>query len=200
MSNAMPSDALGVMPPCTSFDRAGDDLASFEVLYSRLRGICERHMLGERVGHTLQGTALAHEVFLRMRVLEPLADRRPRLSTRWFLTTAVATIRQVVVDHARTKKRRKRGGGWVRTAAEPDEISTCAESGRDAILLADELLSELALISPLQSQIAQLRFFGGLTYDQIALVVGIDESAVRREWNFARVWLGSRPAAEGWWP
>lgn len=179
---------------------SSDGFATFDVLYARLRAVCSRQMLGERVGHTLQGTALAHEVFLRMRVLGPMKDCRSALSTRWFLSTAAATIRQVVVDHARTKRRQKRGGQWTRAAAEPDEMPGRDGESKDAILLADELLSELALVSPLQSQIAQLRYYCGLTFDQIALVVGVDESAVRREWNFARAWLGSRPAAEGWWP
>ena len=186
--------------PVVARSQLPDEFASFDVLYVHLRALCERRMLGERVGHTLQGTALAHEVFLRMRVLAPMKDSRSALSTRWFLSTAAATIRQVVVDHARTKRRQKRGGAWTRTGAEPDELPGRDGESKDAILLADELLSELALVSPLQSQIAQLRCFCGLTFDQIALVVGVDESAVRREWNFARAWLGSRPAAEGWWP
>jgi DNA-directed RNA polymerase specialized sigma subunit len=71
---------------------------------------------------------------------------------------------------------------------------------QDAILVADELLAELATVSPLQAQIAQLRFFCGLTFEQIGTVVGLAEHRVRREWHFAQVWLGSRPAAESWRP
>lgn len=179
---------------------ARGEIASIESLYARLRKICGRRMLAERVGHTLQGTALAHEVFLRIRLDEATGGGRDKLPVRWFFAVASTAIRQVVVDHARARSRLKRGGGWTRISCEGLVKGGDISARRDAILLADELLADLASVSPLQAQIAQLRFFCGLNFVQIAEVVGLAEHEVRREWRFAQVWLGSRPAAEGWWP
>lgn len=178
----------------------GSKEVGFDVLYRRLRAICAQRIAGERVEHTLQATALANEVWLRLFERDPSAALGADPTGRWFIRNAVATIRHVLVDHARAKQRLKRGGRGGRGRMEPDELAANDTSSMDAVLLADELLSELAVASPLQSQIAQLRFFGGLTFAQIAIVAGIDESMVRREWNFALVWLGSRPGAAGWLP
>lgn len=177
-----------------------DEVAPFAVLYERLRRICGRRMLSERTGHTLQGTALAHEVFLRIRFDEVVGARSGQLPVRWFFAAASTAIRQVVVDHARARRRQKRGGGWRRTSVDSELCRSETTERRDAILVADELLADLASVSPLQAQIAQMRFFCGLSFVQIADVVGMPEHEVRREWRFAQVWLGSRPAAEGWCP
>lgn len=175
-----------------------DDLVSFDVLYSRLRQLCGRQLREERAGHTLDGTALANEVFLRLRQLDERRLAAPLISQRWFLAMASVAIRQSVVDYARGRQRLKRGGGWARVDLDPVERVSGSADARDAILVVDQLLTELAALSPLQSHIAQLRYFGGLTFDQIALVVELSESAVRREWNFAQAWLGSRPEAVEW--
>lgn len=191
---APPEDAASQQRP------VGDELASFDALYSRLRKLCGRSMLAERTGHTLQGTALANEVFLRIRLHDAFRKNGDLISTRWFFASASTAIRQVVVDHARARARQKRGGGWKRASCEiVSGVEAKAES-KDAILVADELLAELAAVSPLQAQIAQLRFFCGLTFAQIGSVVGLAEHQVRREWSVAQVWLGSRPAAESWRP
>jgi RNA polymerase sigma factor (TIGR02999 family) len=196
--SAIHQSMVSSLPSAVSAARG--ESASIESLYGRLRRICGRRMLAERVGHTLQGTALAHEVFLRIRFDEATGNGRGNLPVRWFFAAASTAIRQVVVDHARARSRMKRGGGWKRTSCEllSDGGDICAR--RDAILLADELLADLASVSPVQAQIAQLRFFCGLSFVQIAEVVGLAEYEVRREWRLAQVWLGSRPAAEGWSP
>lgn len=206
MSEAAPSRALAARGDASSdgttqsSPSAGDDLASFEALYARLRKICGRSMLSERTGHTLQGTALANEVFLRIRLHDAFRQNGDLISTRWFFAAASTAIRQVVVDHARARARQKRGGGWRRASADASGLIESRAESQDAILVADELLAELATVSPLQAQIAQLRFFCGLTFEQIGTVVGLAEHRVRREWHFAQVWLGSRPAAESWRP
>jgi RNA polymerase sigma factor (TIGR02999 family) len=186
-------------------DVRAEPSASFDVLYGRLRSLCARRMLGERVGHTLQGTALAHEVFLRMRALSPMNQPGGAISSRWFIATASIVIRQVVVDHARWRQRLKRGAGKRREGFDSDVVAEhrdprTASDRADAILLADQLLEDLAAVSSIQAQIAQLRLFCGLSFSQIGEVVGQSESAVRREWALARVWMGSRPEAEDWCP
>jgi RNA polymerase sigma factor (TIGR02999 family) len=170
------------------------------VLYQRLRAICAKRLGNERIEHTLQATALANEVWLRLFERNPAAASGADPTGRWFIRNAVVTIRHVLVDHARAKQRLKRGGGAPRGSIEPDQLEGEGIRSSEAVLLADELLSELSVASPLQSQIAQLRFFGGLTFAQIAMVTGLDEAMVRREWNFALLWLGSRPGTAGWLP
>lgn len=172
-----------------------EEQETLEVLYARLRILCGRAMRREDPGHTLEGTALANEVFLRLREADFERATAPLVSTRWFFAMASTLIRQAVVDHARTRRRLKRGGGWARSALEPEQLVGPESRRTETILLVDGLLEELAEISPRQSQIAQLRFFGGLTFAQIALVVELSESGVRREWSFAQVWLGERLAA-----
>lgn len=187
-------------PAAPSAEAISDDFASIDVLYDRLRRICCRRMLSERTDHTLQGTALANEVFLRIRLHGPLRGPLDRLSVRWFFAAASTAIRQVVVDHARARARIKRGGGWTKRPLDAAEGACARPEPRDAILVADELLSDLASVSPVQAQIAQFRFFCGMNDRQIALMIGIPEHQVRREWRFAEVWLGSRPAALEWCP
>lgn len=172
-----------------------EELQPLEVLYERLRILCGRAMRREDPGHTLQGTALANEIFLRLREADFERATAPLVSTRWFLAMASTLIRQAVVDHGRGRRRLKRGGGWARSALEPEQLIGPPSRRSESILLVDALLKELAVVSPRQSQIAQLRFFGGLTFEQIALVVELSESGVRREWSFAQVWLGQRLAA-----
>lgn len=172
-----------------------------DVLYRRLRAICGSRLSSESIDHTLQATALANEVWLRLHELDPVAAANPAKSTRWFVANAVVAIRQVLIDHARRRLRLKRGGGRARVELDGDAGASGAVPDQDAserILAANELLNELAAAAPRQADIVVLRFFGGLTFRQIALHTGQSEPAVRREWAMARVWLGSRPAAAGW--
>jgi RNA polymerase sigma factor (TIGR02999 family) len=157
-------------------------------------------MLAERKDHTLQGTALANEVFLRVSLQSPMRGPLDRLPVRWFFAAASTAIRQVVVDHARARARLKRGAGWRKMPIDAAGDACAPPERRDAILVVDELLSDLASISPVQAQIAQFRFFCGMNNRQIAVMLGIPEHQVRREWRLAEVWLGSRPAAMEWCP
>lgn len=177
------------------------EMVGLDTLYRRLKAICGRRLAGESVDHTLQATALANEVWLRLHELDPVAAANPGRSTRWFVANAVVAIRQVLIDHARRRLRLKRGGGRRREELDDDgaEVADATRSpGIDQLLTANELVNELALVAPQQAEIVQLRFFGGLTFRQIAAHLGISEPMVRREWAMARVWLGSRPAAAGW--
>ena len=174
----------------------------FDTLYRRLRAICRHRMEGERVDHTLQATALANEVFLRLFSLDADKARNPEGATRWFVANAVIAIRQVLVDHARGVGRQKRGGGRRPVSLAgmdaPERGPSLDPEVAERIRTVDVLLSELAAVSALQSEIVALRFFGGLTFAQIAAQVGIPETTVRREWALARIWMGSSRAAAGW--
>jgi RNA polymerase sigma factor (TIGR02999 family) len=159
-------------------------------------------MEGERVDHTLQATALANEVFLRLFSLDADKARNPEGATRWFVANAVIAIRQVLVDHARGVGRQKRGGGRRPVSLAgmdaPERGPSLDPEVADRIRTVDVLLSELAAVSALQSEIVALRFFGGLTFAQIAAQVDVPETTVRREWALARIWMGKSRAAAGW--
>ena len=174
----------------------------FDTLYRRLRAICQQRLEGERVDHTLQATALANEVFLRLLSLDADKARNPAGATHWFIANAVITIRHVLVDHARGVGRKKRGGGRkADSLGDHDATETnpaLDPEVADRIRTVDTLLSELATVSSLQAEIVALRFFGGLTFAQIAAHVGVPETTVRREWTLARIWMGKSRAAAGW--
>lgn len=183
---------------------AGDrsEPVGFDTLYRRLRAICRHRLSSERVDHTLQATALANEVFLKLLSRESDRARNPTGATRWFIANAAIAIREVLVDHARGRGRAKRGGGRART--DLDEalgIVGAPSLDPDAaarIQTVDALLSELAAVSAVQAEIVALRFFAGLTFAQIAEQLEMSESTVRREWVLARVWMGKSPSVAGW--
>lgn len=174
----------------------------FDVLYRRLRALCGRRLASERIDHTLQATALANEVWLKLYELDPKSACEAGPAARWFIVHAAVAIRQVLVDHARRRSRLKRGGGRSRlgleSAVDKEPRSDGLDEALGRVLLANDLLERLAVTAPLQSEIVVLRFFGGLGYAQIGEALGMSESAVRREWAFARVWLGRQPDLQAW--
>jgi RNA polymerase sigma factor (TIGR02999 family) len=158
--------------------------AAVTALYDELRAVAARHLRMERSDHTLQPTALVHEAYLRLSKQDDL---------RWenrlhFLNIAAAQIRRILVDHARSRGRQKRGGDRVRVTLSEDIAAPDAEF--DVIEL-DEALNRLDASSPEDRQIVELKFFGGLTEREIAAVLEISERTVRRRWLFARTWLFS---------
>lgn len=179
-----------------------EDVVGFDTLYRRLRAICRHRLSSERVDHTLQATALANEVFLKLLSRDAGKARNPAGATRWFIANAVVAIREVLVDHARGRGRAKRGGGRAREAFEED-VGKFGAPPLDPDVAAriqtvDALLSELATVSTVQAEIVALRFFAGLTFAQIAEQLEMSETTVRREWVLARIWMGKSPAAAGW--
>jgi len=179
-----------------------DGVVGFDTLYRRLRAICRHRLSCERVDHTLQATALANEVFLKLLSRDEGKARNPAGATRWFIANAVVAIREVLVDHARGRGRAKRGGGRMREALD-EEVGKFGVPPLDPDVAAriqtvDALLSELATVSTVQAEIVALRFFAGLTFAQIAEQLEMSETTVRREWVLARVWMGKSPAAAGW--
>jgi RNA polymerase sigma-70 factor (ECF subfamily) len=151
--------------------------------YAELRGLARRYMRGERHGHLLQTTALVNEAYLRLTDVE-----RMRWQDRThFVATAATLMRRILVDAARARQRQKRGGGLTLTSIEPDEAAA-PERAVDVLAL-DEALTALALFDERQCRLVELRFFGGLTIDEVARALDISPATVGREWLSARAWL-----------
>jgi len=152
-------------------------------IYDELRRQAARYLRQERPGHTLQTTALIHEAYVR------LVDQR---NVQWqnrahFFGIAAQMMRRILVDHARTKKRAKRGGSDIKVSLDDAAV---AVKGQDLDVVAvDEALSRLAKIDEQQSRVVELRFFSGLTVEETAEVMGISPATVKRDWSMAKAWL-----------
>jgi len=153
------------------------------VVYAEMRRLAAHYLRGERAGHTLQPTALAHETYLRL-----VGDGRPRWSGRTqFLCVAARAMRGILVDHARRRKALKRGGGAGAVAL--DTTALVAEMQSVDFDDLDRALADLARLSERQARVVELRYFGGLTIDETAEALGIAPMTVKRDWALARAWL-----------
>ena len=153
------------------------------LVYGELRRLAHSYMLREKPGHTLQTTALVHEAYLRL-IDAGNVDWRDRAH---FFGISARLMRQVLVEFARSRGARKRGGDARQV--EFDEAATAAV-GRDADLVAlDDALTALAAIDPREAQVVELRFFGGLSVEESAEVLGVSRNTVLRDWNHAKAWL-----------
>ncbi len=162
------------------------------IVYGELRRIADGYLRRERSGHTLQPTALVNEAWLRLVRQDGLHfDHR-----RQFYALAAQAMRRILVDHARAVNADKRGGGAAKTTL---GLDVAGGANRTVELLAlDEALDQLARVSPRQAQVIELRYFGGLTVDEIADLVGISAATVSRDQKAAEAWLGhvmSQPPA-----
>ena len=157
----------------------------FEVVYDELRRLAASALQHERTDHTLQPTALVHEAYLRLAV-EPTARWNNRSH---FIAVAARAMRRILVDHARKHNAAKRGSGAVRVAFE--ESDRMAVSPGDAVDLValDDALGRLANLDPRQARIVELRYFGGLSIEETATVIGSSIRTVKRDWQMARAWL-----------
>jgi RNA polymerase sigma-70 factor (ECF subfamily) len=154
-----------------------------EVVHSELRRQAARYLRRERQNHTLQPTALVNEAFMR------LIDQR---SVQWqnrahFFGVAAQAMRRIVIDHARTKQRIKRGG--VQQAVTLDEAMMAGESQSMDVLALDEALTRLGRLDARQARIVELRYFAGLSVEETAEVSGLSPATIKREWAMARAWL-----------
>ena len=153
------------------------------LVYDELRRLARGYLQHERGDHTLQATGLVHEAYLR------LVDQK---TTTWknrahFFGVAAQVMRRILVDHARRHRSAKRGGD--RTKVEFDErLMPAASRGLDVIAL-DDALQDLAKLNPQHSQVVELRFFGGMSLEEVAEVLDISPRTVQREWRMARAWL-----------
>lgn len=152
-------------------------------LYGELREIAERHLRSESAGHTLQPTALVHEAYLKLLQQRDVPWDNPAQA----LGLAAQAMRRVLVDHARGRDAAKRGGNATRVSL--DAVDTPSPE-RDVDLLAlEDALERLAAIDTDQARIVELRFFGGLTCEEVAESLGMAKRTVDREWAAARAWL-----------
>lgn len=155
-----------------------------EVVYGELRRLAAHFMASERDDHTLQPTALAHEAWLRL-VDQERVEWRGRAH---FMAIAAQAMRRILVDHARGKARDKRGRGGRALALDPELLVADGGRGLDLIAL-DDALVKLHGLSEAQARLVELRFFGGLSMEEVAEVLGVSLSSSEREWRFARAWL-----------
>src|SRR6266480_794491 len=164
----------------------GDDNALAELtplVYEELRRLAHHYMEGERPDHTLQTTALVNEAYLR------LADQtNPNWQSRaHFFAVAARAMRQILVSYARSSRAQKRGGGGARI--ELDEAAILLPEQSKEIVDLHEALERLGTLDSRKGQVVELKYFGGLNYDEIAEVLKISPVTVRRDWEFARLWL-----------
>lgn len=164
----------------------GDQAARDELMplvYEELRRLAHQYLRRERRGHTLQTSALVHEAYVR------LVDQT---SIKWqgrahFFGIAARLMRQVLVDYARTRRYAKRGGNARRVSL--DEALIVSKERAAEVVALDDALKSLAEIDPRQSQIVELRFFGGLSIEETAEVLAVSPGTVMRDWTLAKAWL-----------
>lgn len=152
------------------------------LVYQELHRLASRYMRGERSGHLLQTTALVNEAYLRLHE----TNRMDWQDRNHFYATAARAMRRVLVDFARARKQHKRNGG--RQVSLDAALTIDGDRSADVVAL-DDALTALATLDRRQSQIVELRFFGGLTEPHIAQVLGISPRTVSSEWRLARSWL-----------
>lgn len=156
-------------------------------LYPELSRIAKAQMMGESPAHTLQPTAIVHEAYLRL-----VRQRHEWKSREHFCAIAAGVMRRVLVDHARRRSARKRGGGAPKVTIERVQVGS--DQNVFDLVAIDEALEGLEKKDPRLSRIVELRIFGGLTNPEVASVVGLSLATVKRELSFARLWLSRRLA------
>ena len=168
-------------------DWSGGDEDALEklipLIQPELHRLAHHYMSRERAGHTLQTTALLNEAYLRL-VDNPKRDWQNRTH---FTAVAAQLMRRIMVDRARERRSLKRGGDAMKVSL--DEAAFVSEQRAEELLALDEALEKLAVHDPRKSQIVELRYFGGLTTEEIAAFLKISHRTVRREWRMARAWL-----------
>lgn len=165
------------------------------LVHSELHRLAHRYLRRERPGHTLQTSALVNEAYVR------LIDWK---NVRWqnrahFFAVSAQLMRRILVDFARDRRYLKRGGGALRVSL-GEAAALPVEQGADLVAL-DGALAALAEVDPRKAQVVEMRFFGGLTVEEVAEVLGVSKETVMRDWRLAKVWLlrelGGRQAVEG---
>jgi RNA polymerase sigma factor (TIGR02999 family) len=156
-----------------------------------LHRLAHHYMNRERAGHTLQTTALLNEAYLQ------LTDKSqpPWQNRTHFMAVAARLMRRIMVDHARTRRALKRGGGAIRVTL--DEAALVTEERAEELLALDEALEKLAEFDRRRSEIVEMRYFGGLTVEEIADVLKVHPNTVMRDWKAAKAWLYAELTTEG---
>jgi RNA polymerase sigma factor (TIGR02999 family) len=154
------------------------------LVYSELHSQAHRYLRRERIGHTLQTTALVHEAYLKLSKQKSF----PWQSRSQFYGVAATLMRRILIDHARSKHRMRRGGPQEDLALDTKFTLAVSDSNFDMLEL-DEVLERLATIDPELGRIVELRFFAGLNVEETAEAMNISESTVKRGWSTAKAWL-----------
>lgn len=173
---------------------SGDEAATNQLVplvYAELRRLARRHMAGQRPGHTLQTTDLVNEAYLKLAKVKG-AGWKNRLH---FFAVASRAMRSVLVDHARRRAYAKRGGNPLRVSlSEADQVS---QEKSAELVAVDEALTRLAALDRRKARIVELRYFGGLSVEEIAELLDLSSRTIKREWRWARAWLYRALGEEG---
>ena len=156
------------------------------LVYDELRRVARRHLQREQPGHVLQATALVHEVYLRLVDV----DRLTLKNRAHFFAVAAKLMRQILVDHARRQYADKRGGGVTMVSLEG--VSPAVQPPSVDVLALDQALEALSEIDARQAGVVELRYFAGLSIDEVAEALGFSTATVEREWALAKAWLHRR--------
>jgi RNA polymerase sigma-70 factor (ECF subfamily) len=182
LSTTSPHEVTRLLVQLTDGDHAALD-ALLPLVYAELRRLAAGYLRRERHGHTLQPTALVHEAYLRM-----IDQTQVRWQNRaHFFGVAAQMMRRILVDHARSQQAEKRGGDMQKLSLD-ENIDVSGERASDLVAL-DEALQRLAEIDPQKSRVVELRFFGGLSVEETAEVLGVSAPTVKRQWRMAKAWL-----------
>ncbi|TVQ51038.1 MAG: sigma-70 family RNA polymerase sigma factor [Phycisphaerales bacterium] len=177
-----PSDVTELLHRASTGDRPAIDQL-LPLVYDELRRLAEHHLKSERADHTLQATALVHEAYLRL-VNQQQVQWKGRAH---FMAVASMAIRRILVDAARARNAQKRGGQSSRLSLDR-ELVYDHHQATDLIALHDAL-DRLAHEHPEKARVVEMRFFGGLSTDECATVLGVTDRSIERYWQFARAWL-----------
>lgn len=182
MSTSSPQDVTQLLAAWGEGDRSALDKL-LPLVHAELRRIAQRQMRQERSGHTLQATALVNEAYLRLAGDQQLQWR----DRAHFFAVCAQVMRHILIDHARSRGREKRGGGVVQVSL--NDALLVADDQIADILALDEALSALERMDPQKARLVELRYFAGLTVEETAEVLNTSPRTVRREWRRARAWL-----------
>ena len=177
-----PDDITGLLMAWGGGDKAALDRL-MPLVYQELRRLARRQMRRERQGDTLQTTALVNEAYLRLVDYERVQAR----DRNHFLAIAAQAMRRILIERARSRRSDKRGSNPQRISL--DEVAEVADARAADLLALDEALQALSTIDPRKAQLVELRYFGGLTIEETASVLGVSAPTVERDWHTARVWL-----------
>ena len=176
------ADVTNLLKAWSEGDHAALDRLA-ECVYGELHHMARRFMKNERQGNTLQATVLVHEVYLRLLGVRNVEWRQ----RAQFFAMAAQMMRRILVDVARARRSRKRGSRAIHVNFE--ETAVLAPEPDRSMIALDDALTALSALSTRQARVVELRYFGGLTEEEIATVLDISPRTVRRDWEFARVWL-----------
>lgn len=161
--------------------KAADKL--LPLVYDEFRALARHYLAQERLNHTLQPTALVHEAYMKL-VDQSRVDWQGKSH---FFAVAAQAMRRILVDHARSRQRDKRGGGRARVVL--DEAVALSPQKDEDVLALDEALEKLAQLDARQARVVELRFFGGMSVEEVAEALGVSKRTVEGDWTFARAWL-----------